>query len=101
MEKISSRISAGATFAAEGDELLVELHFERCRDYARQISTNASTHTKQRSTRSIPSILKKYETRYMEKISSRISAGATFAAEGDELLVELHFERCRLCDIPC
>jgi hypothetical protein len=35
----------------------------------------------------------------MEKISSRISAGATFAAEGDELLVELHFERCRLCDI--
>ncbi|KAJ5258649.1 hypothetical protein N7524_010205 [Penicillium chrysogenum] len=34
-------------------------------DYARQISTNASTHTKQRSTRSIPSILKKYETRYM------------------------------------
>ncbi|CAG8009013.1 unnamed protein product [Penicillium nalgiovense] len=36
-------------------------------DYARQISTNASTHTNQRSTRSIPSILKKYETRYMSQ----------------------------------
>jgi hypothetical protein len=34
----------------------------------------------------------------MEKISSRISAGAIFAAEGDEL-AELHFERCRFCDI--
>ncbi|KAJ6179717.1 hypothetical protein N7519_010178 [Penicillium mononematosum] len=36
-------------------------------DYARQVSTNASTHTKQRSTRSIPSVLKKYETRYMSR----------------------------------
>jgi hypothetical protein len=33
----------------------------------------------------------------MEKISSRISDGAIFAAEGDVL--GLHFERCRLCDI--
>lgn len=35
----------------------------------------------------------------MEKISSRISAGAIFAAGGDDLLVELHFESCRPCDM--
>lgn len=35
----------------------------------------------------------------MEKISSRISAGAIFAAGGDDLLVELHFESCPLCDM--
>lgn len=35
----------------------------------------------------------------MEKISSRISAGAMFAAGGDEMLVELHFERCRAFDM--
>lgn len=35
----------------------------------------------------------------MEKISSRISAGAIFAAGEDDLLVELHFESGWLCDM--
>lgn len=35
----------------------------------------------------------------MEKISSKISAGAIFAAGGDDLLVELNSESCRLCEM--